>query len=93
MSKILKLKKYKIKRIDLVKAIGKKYSQLKRRYLHCFDYSKTALALDKETLSEDEMNDVDTAAKRLIEIVTDANNYVWNSNERKYAIWKTKEAN
>ena len=64
-----------------------------RRYLHCFDYSKTALALDKKTLSEDEMNDVDTAAKRLIEIVTDANNYEWNSNERKYAIWKIKEAN
>ena len=39
------------------------------------------------------MNDMDTAAKRLIEIVTDANNYEWNSNERKYAIWKTKEAN
>ena len=39
------------------------------------------------------MNDTDTAAKRLIEIVTDANNYEWNGNERKYAIWKTKEAN
>ena len=39
------------------------------------------------------MNHVDTAAKRLIEIVTHANNYEWNSKERKYAIWKTKEAN
>ena len=23
---------------------------------------------------------------------TDANNYEWNNNERKHAIWKTKEA-
>ena len=32
-------------------------------------------------------------AKRLTESVTDANNYEWNNNERKYAIWKTKEGN
>ena len=35
---------------------------MKRRYLHCYDYYKTAL--DEKTLFEDEMNNVGTARKR-----------------------------
>ena len=35
---------------------------MKRRYLHCYDYYKTAL--DEQTLFEDEMNNVGTARKR-----------------------------
>ena len=37
---------------------------MKRRYSHCYDYSKTALALDEKTLSEDEMSNVDTAKRK-----------------------------
>ena len=35
---------------------------MKRRYLHCYDYYKTAL--DEKTLFEDEMNNAGTARKR-----------------------------
>ena len=40
------------------------WANLKRRYSHCYDYSKTALALDNKTLSEDEMSNVDTAKRK-----------------------------
>ena len=42
--------------------VGKKYSLLETM-IHCYDYSQTAFALDEKTLSEDEMNNVDTARK------------------------------
>ena len=38
------------------------WANLKRQYLHCYDYCKTAL--DEKTLSEDEMKNKGTAWKR-----------------------------
>ena len=38
------------------------WANLKRQYLHCYDYCKTAL--DEKTLSEDEMKNEGTAWKR-----------------------------
>ena len=38
------------------------WANLKRQYLHCYDYCKTEL--DEKTLSEDEMKNEGTAWKR-----------------------------
>ena len=58
-------KKHKITTIDQVKVIRKKYSKLETMILTLIT-PKTALALDEKTLSEDEMNNIDTARKRTV---------------------------
>ena len=62
-------KKHKITTIDQVKVIGKKYSKLETMILTLIT-QKTAFAFDEKTLSEDEMNNIDTARKRTVTSVT-----------------------
>lgn len=58
-------KKHKITTIDQVKVIRKKYSKLETMILTLIT-PKTAFALHEKTLSEHEMNNIDTARKRTV---------------------------
>ena len=62
-------KKHKITTIVQVKVIRKKYSKLETMIL-TLTTPKTAFALHEKTLSEDEMNNIDTARKRTVTSVT-----------------------
>ena len=64
------------------------WANLKRQYLHCYDYWKTVL--EGKTLSEDEMKNKGTAWKRTATSATTENKGPWTEKTKFIYVRKTK---